>query len=300
MSLDTHKPLISVVIPSFNHAKWIGAAIDSVISQTYKNFELLIIDNNSTDFTDEILANYSDARIRVVKVENLGSIAFSRNRALDLARGEWIAFLDSDDSWKTNKLQTCSEHFSQETDFIYHDLTIISSEKKKRKDQTIKSRKLMNPIFLDLLIGGNTIATSSVVLRSQVYREVNGMRENPELIGTEDFNTWLRVSKITDKFKLIPISLGYYRVHDKNVSLTSGFKAIEEATKEFLGELNESQKRDMQSNLRYLKVRSQFLQKKYDDIRYDLLKIVRYGRFGLKLRAIYMLGMRKIRILLKN
>lgn len=300
MSLDTPKPLISVVIPSFNHAKWIGAAIDSVISQTYKNFELLIIDNNSTDFTDEILANYSDARIRVVKVENLGSIAFSRNRALDLARGEWIAFLDSDDSWKTNKLQTCSEHFSQETDFIYHDLTIISSEKKKRKDQTIKSRKLMNPIFLDLLVGGNTIATSSVVLRSQVYREVNGMRENPELIGTEDFNTWLRVSKITDKFKLIPISLGYYRVHDKNVSLTSGFKAIEEATKEFLGELNESQKRDMQSNLRYLKVRSQFLQKQYDDIRHDLLKIARYGRFGLKLRAIYMLGMRKIRILLKN
>lgn len=300
MSLDTPKPLISVVIPSFNHAEWIGAAIDSVISQTYKNFELLIIDNNSTDFTDEILANYSDARIRVVKVENLGSIAFSRNRALDLARGEWIAFLDSDDSWKTNKLQTCSEHFSQETDFIYHDLTIISSEKKKRKHQTIKSRKLTNPIFLDLLVGGNTIATSSVVLRSQVYREVNGMRENPELIGTEDFNTWLRVSKITDKFKLIPISLGYYRVHDKNVSLTSGFKAIEEATKEFLGELNESQKRDMQSNLRYLKVRSQFLQKQYDDIGRDLLKIARYGRFGLKLRAIYMLGMRKIRILLKN
>jgi hypothetical protein len=158
----------------------------------------------------------------------------------------------------------------------------------------------MSPIFLDLLVGGNTIATSSVVLRSQVYRAVNGMRENPELIGTEDFNTWLRVSKITDKFKLIPISLGYYRVHDKNISLTSGLKAIDEATKEFLGELSESQKRDMQSNLLYLKVRSQFLQKQYDDMENDLLQIARYGRIALKLRAIYMLGMKKIRLLLKN
>ncbi len=300
MRIGTFNPLISVVIPSFNHAKWIGSAIDSVLSQTYQNFELLIIDNNSTDFTDEILANYSDERIRVIKVNNHGSIAFSRNRALDLARGEWIAFLDSDDCWKTNKLQTCYEHFSQETDFIYHHLTIISHEKKKQRDHTIKSRKLMSPIFLDLLVGGNTIATSSVVLRSQVYRAVNGMRENPELIGTEDFNTWLRVSKITDKFKLIPISLGYYRVHDKNVSLKSGLKAIDEATKEFLGELSESQKRDMQSNLLYLKVRSQFLQKQYDDMENDLLQIARYGRIGLKLRAIYMLGMKKIRLLLKN
>jgi hypothetical protein len=82
--------------------------------------------------------------------------------------------------------------------------------------------------------------------------------------------------------------------------LTSGLKAIDEATKEFLGELSESQKRDMQSNLLYLKVRSQFLQKQYDDMENDLLQIARYGRIALKLRAIYMLGMKKIRLLLKN
>ena len=175
MTLDTHKPLISVVIPSFNHAKWIGAALDSVILQTYKNFELLIIDNNSTDFTDDILANYSDIRIRVVKVENLGSIAFSRNRALDLARGEWIAFLDSDDIWDEDKLEKCAMLFNKDTDLIYHHLRIISESKQSSQINGIFSRPLKQPVFLDLLLNGNTIATSSVVVRTKTISRIKGM-----------------------------------------------------------------------------------------------------------------------------
>jgi glycosyltransferase involved in cell wall biosynthesis len=289
MTLDTHKPLISVVIPSFNHAKWIGAAIDSVILQTYKNFELLIIDNNSTDFTDDILANYSDIRIRVVKVENLGSIAFSRNRALDLARGEWIAFLDSDDIWDEDKLEKCAMLFNKDTDLIYHHLRIISESKQSSQIKGIFSRPLKQPVFLDLLLNGNTIATSSVVVRTKTISRIKGMREELSLSGVEDYNTWIRISRNTDKFKLVDKYLGGYRLHQNNASSRNDRETIWNALVEFIPELSNKQVKEVKANLNYTFARRSYLDDKSSVKIKDLISVLKSGRFSRRIRGAWMI-----------
>src|SRR4051812_44716056 len=97
-------PLVSVVIPTYNHAQFLGRALGSVIAQTYTNWEAIVVDNHSQDDTDAVVASQSDPRIKLLKIHNNGVIAASRNKAMREARGEWIAFLDSDDAWYPEKL----------------------------------------------------------------------------------------------------------------------------------------------------------------------------------------------------
>ena len=97
--------LVSIIMPSYNTAKYIKASIDSVLAQTYPYWELIIVDDCSTDETDEVVAAYTDERIRYIKNEKNSGAAVSRNRALREAKGRWIAFLDSDDVWLPEKLE---------------------------------------------------------------------------------------------------------------------------------------------------------------------------------------------------
>lgn len=97
--------LVSVIMPSFNTGKYIKQSIESVMAQTYQNWELLIVDDCSNDNTDDIIASISDERVRYYKNEHNSGAAVSRNRALREAKGKWIAFLDSDDLWMPDKLE---------------------------------------------------------------------------------------------------------------------------------------------------------------------------------------------------
>lgn len=97
--------LVSIIMPSWNTAKFIGETIQSVKNQTYTNWELLIVDDCSTDNTDEIVASFKDDRIRYFHNEKNSGAALTRNKALREAKGEWIAFLDSDDLWAPTKLE---------------------------------------------------------------------------------------------------------------------------------------------------------------------------------------------------
>ena len=102
-----NKGLVSIIMPSYNTAKYIGESIRSVQNQTYENWELIIIDDCSTDNSEEILKKYSleDNRICYLKNEKNSGAAVSRNRGLRKAKGKWIAFLDSDDLWDKEKLE---------------------------------------------------------------------------------------------------------------------------------------------------------------------------------------------------
>src|SRR5574344_1834201 len=96
--------LVSVIMPSYNTAQYIAESINSVINQTYQEWELIIVDDCSTDDTDEVVKSFHDKRIRYLKNDKNSGAAVSRNRALREAKGRWIAFLDSDDLWKPQKL----------------------------------------------------------------------------------------------------------------------------------------------------------------------------------------------------
>ena len=98
--------LVSIITPSYNTAKFIGKTIESVQNQTYQNWEMIIVDDCSTDNTDEVIDGYlSDQRIKYIKNEKNSGAAVSRNRALRETKGKWIAFLDSDDLWSPKKLE---------------------------------------------------------------------------------------------------------------------------------------------------------------------------------------------------
>ena len=100
--------LVSIIMPSYNTSEYISESIESVVKQTYSNWELIIVDDCSTDNTDAVVGEYlDDSRIRYLKNEKNSGAAFSRNRALREAKGRWIAFLDSDDIWSENKLEKC-------------------------------------------------------------------------------------------------------------------------------------------------------------------------------------------------
>ena len=98
--------LVSIIMPSYNTANYIGESINSVINQSYKNWELIIVDDCSTDNTDEVIKDFlKDSRIKYLKNKENSGAAISRNKALRMAKGEWIAFLDSDDLWNHKKLE---------------------------------------------------------------------------------------------------------------------------------------------------------------------------------------------------
>ena len=121
--------LVSIIMPSWNTGRFISESIQSVLNQTYTNWELIIVDDCSTDNTDEIIASFHDDRIRYFKNEHNSGAALTRNKAIREARGEWIAFLDSDDLWKPEKLERQLK-FMNENDYLfsYHEYEKIDEE----------------------------------------------------------------------------------------------------------------------------------------------------------------------------
>jgi len=281
-------PLITVGIPSYNHAKFLANALDSVTKQTYSNLEIIIVDNYSSDDTDEVLSSFNDPRISLVKVNNEGSIAVSRNIILNKSQGEWVAFLDSDDWWTLDKLEKCSKYFREDIDLIYHNLIVINENKKIIQKEINKSRKLKKPVLQDLLINGNTIATSSVVVRRSILDKVKGMNESKEMLGIEDFNTWLKISQITDGFKLVSKNLGFYRIHGNNTSQGKKFLPPTAAFIEFLPLLSKKELSSMNCNYTLAATRLSFMAGNYNINKRDLISVVKNGRLTNRIKAFYM------------
>jgi glycosyltransferase involved in cell wall biosynthesis len=286
---ESRLPLVSIVMPTYNHAKYLPISVQSVLDQTFTNWELIIVDNFSNDNTLEVLSGFTDTRIKILQINNEGCIGKSRNMAINCAKSDWLAFLDSDDSWEPNKLEVILGHQNEEFDFFYHNLRVVDADTHDVDSIQIRSRKLNSPILKDLIINGNTIATSSVVVRRNIILNVGGMSEKTDLIGIEDYNTWLRISLITEKFKLIPAFLGSYRKHNSNHSTFENFRPPLAAIEEFFHLLSPVEMVQLYKNFEYLKVRTKFLNKNFENLRVDLLSVIRTGSCVQKLKALSML-----------
>ena len=288
-SINIEQPLISVILPTYNHAKFIGKAIESVINQTHENLELIIIDNYSEDDTEKIILTYKDARIIYLKFRNNGVIAASRNHGIKKAKGKFSAFLDSDDWWSLNKLQICIDHINDNTDCVYHDMRIIREKSGLFQSKIIKSRQLKSPVLIDLLVNGNTIGTSSVVIRKRLLDQIGGFNESPDLIAAEDYNAWLRIAQVTDGFCHIPKCLGFYMMHDQGISRKDTSNPARCASASFVHLLSDKQRRSLESDLKYTKGRHAFLSQNYSIARENLLFSARYGKSIIKLKSLWML-----------
>lgn len=208
------KPYFSVVMPTFNRANIIRKSIESVLSQTFKNFELIIVDNNSSDNTENIINSFDDERIFLKKINNEGIVAKSRNLGVKIATSEYIAFIDSDDLWSEDKLEQCILEIKKGNNFIYHNFSIYKNGKKINE---FKGRQLKNNQHLDLYKNGNCIFNSGVVIKKTFLENIGLIPEDREFIGCEDFITWF---KITKNFKSTHLAknLGSYNLDGNNLT----------------------------------------------------------------------------------
>ena len=271
------RPLVSVIIPTYNHARYLGRALQSVVDQTYVNWEVIVIDNHSTDNTDEVVASFSDPRITYLKIHNNGIIARSRNKGINIANGEWIAFLDSDDWWAVEKLKILFDSISENVDLIYHDLEVVNDHPRFFSRKKIKSWQVKTPALMNLLLEGNCIGNSSVVVRKSLLEQIGGLNESPEVIAAEDYNTWLRIAQLTDQFLYLPRRLGYYFIHDQGMSQKDMSIPARHAVDEFISLLSASQRLKLEANFRYTTGRFNYLAGNYSDTKDDLLFAMKHG-----------------------
>jgi len=202
--------LVSVVIPTYNRARDLKRALNSVVAQTFSDWEVLVVDNHSNDNTDDLVKSFSDPRMSLLKIHNEGVIAASRNLGIEHSQGEYIAFLDSDDWWLPKKLESSLKYLGKGADIVYHDMYVVTRAGQKRFWRKDRARDLTSPVFEDLICNGNALKNSSVVVRRKLLKEIGGLAEDDALVAMEDYDAWLRAGKVTEKFKRIPETLGYY------------------------------------------------------------------------------------------
>ena len=212
-------PFFSVVIPTYNCADFLKRALSSVFVQTYQNFEIIVIDNSSTDNTQKVLKNYSNQKLKVIRVNNKGIIGCSRNKGIDSARGEWIAFLDSDDVWKPEKLEKVKDAIKHNKDvilFCHDEWNVVNGKRKNRSRYGPAGKNL----YEKLIFEGNCLSTSAVCLRSDVAVETSGFSERNDFFSAEDYEYWIRLSQIGESFFINEI-LGEWHIHDNNGSISN-------------------------------------------------------------------------------
>ncbi len=221
MKIDK-SPLISVVIPTYNHADFLKVAITSVVKQTYQNFEIIIVDNHSNDHTNEVVNSFNDNRIHFHKINNNGVIAASRNLGVDHTKGEWIAYLDSDDFWYPTRLQCLIDNMHSSYD-------VISTNEYKTDNLTGKKTKLIyGPLdgekYKCLLLYGNRLSPSASIVRKEflIKNEVR-FNESLNFVTVEDYDYWLQLAFLDANFKFIKSFEGEYLVHGEN---SSGYQTL--------------------------------------------------------------------------
>lgn len=195
--------LVSIIMPAYNSAKYIEQSIESVVNQTYPYWELLVIDDRSTDGTREIVESYADHRIRCIYQSENGGVANARNMGINAATGRYIAFLDSDDLWVRNKLARQLQYMKENKySFTYTEYRgFIDSP--SRPGRLVRTRD-----FVDYwtLLKGNDIGCLTVMLDRLYYEHI----EMPA-VRHEDYVTWLNLLKKGGRAYSLHEDLARYR-----------------------------------------------------------------------------------------
>jgi glycosyltransferase involved in cell wall biosynthesis len=204
-------PLVSIIIPTYNRGAYLNQCLNSITNQTYKNYEVIICDDGSIDNTLEVVKKFENQIcIRYDYAPNTGGPAAPRNRGIMLAKGDLIAFLDSDDYWHAEKLKFSVRAFNKNVDLVYHDLEIYPSKIIFFYKKRIKTFQPKNDIFSNLMIRGNCVTLSSAVIRKSILDNIEFFNTSNEMVSIEDFDFWLRLSLNGAKFLKLKKCLGYY------------------------------------------------------------------------------------------
>ena len=238
--------LFSIVIPTYNRAELLRRCLNSVEAQTYKNWEAIVVDNYSEDNTEEVVQSFNDSRIIYVKNHNYGVIAVSRNKAIDMANGDWIAFLDSDDYWLPKKLEVIMS-YTRDYDLVYHG--------------SIKNVKLWNPLlrpvdyFYDVkdypihevLKRGDPISPSCAAVSMVAIGETR-FDEGKQLFAVEDYDFFLQLIDKQLRIKYLKTALTSY---DVSTGVSHGRIALDRDRQLFLKYMDRMSKEDLREIIKY-------------------------------------------------
>jgi len=203
-------PLVSVVIPTYNHVQFLREALVSVIAQTERRWEALVINNFSEDDTEIMVSSLDDTRIKLFNFRNQGIIAASRNTGIQRARGQFVAFLDSDDRWAPEKLRSCVRRLQNGVDLVCHAERWFGEGVSGRAVYYGPSERGQ---FDSLLYQGNALSTSAVVIRRERLLECGGFSEDPKIVTAEDYDLWLRLAQGGNQIAFLDEVLGDFRLH---------------------------------------------------------------------------------------
>lgn len=212
------KELVSIIMPTYNCGRFIKESIDSVLAQTYSNWELLIVDDCSKDGTETIVNSFEDQRIQYMRNEHNMGAAVTRNRALRAAKGKYVAFLDSDDIWKPTKLEKQIAYMQENGyAFTYHEYVEIDEQSKS----------------LGIYVGGKKHVQRFDMFSccwpgclSVMYdAEVVGLIQIPDIKKNNDSAMWLQAIKKADCY-FLPENLAQYRRRKGSITPTSIWKKI--------------------------------------------------------------------------
>lgn len=217
-------PLVSVIMPAFNAGKTINESILSVINQTYKNWELIVVNDGSQDNTSEIVKKFKNENILLIEQTNKG-VSNARNVGIHNSKGEYIAFLDADDLWVSSKLEKSLIEFdSSSCDLIYSRIKIFKNNINDASSFIYRELIVERDDYYRLLIY-DYMPTLTVVVKKSVLEKIGYFDEL--LNGTEDWDLWIRITK-EHKIKFIQEELAYYRNHESGLSKQSDKQLLEE------------------------------------------------------------------------
>lgn len=205
------KELVSIIMPTYNCAKFIGKTIESVLNQTYSNWELIIVDDCSKDNTEEVVKAFNDSRIKYNKLENNSGAAIARTEAMKIASGTYMAFLDSDDLWKKDKLEKQLK-FMKENNYNFTCTAyeqINEAGEKLNKIIKTKKRADYNRILLDCPVGNSTVMYNVEKL---------GKFEVPNIRKRNDDCLWLQILKKEKYIYGMTEVLMEYRIRSNSIS----------------------------------------------------------------------------------
>jgi len=211
------QPLVSILINCFNGEKYLSEAIDSVLSQTYENWEVIFWDNQSTDNSAKIFKSYQDRRLKYFLAPTHENLAAARKEAMKKISGDWVGILDTDDIWSEEKLSKQIDLLSssryQNLGLIYGKCMHFSD----KEEYTVYKYSTFHPsgmIFDELLYGNSFVSWPSVFFSRKAYNAAGGF--NPDYPIATDYDLILKIS-MSYSVDYIPDTIAYYRIHEDNL-----------------------------------------------------------------------------------
>jgi glycosyltransferase involved in cell wall biosynthesis len=305
-----NEPLISIITPTYNHKLFVKECIESVINQTYANWEMIIVDDFSNDGTSEIVDKYrkKDKRILTIRhKKNYGiyRLSESYNEALKIARGEFIAILEGDDYWPKDKLEKQIVFFSNDkVVLVWGEGAYVNEENKiikqmpfpkiNSKSMYIYQNRPVGIILKKLLLENVIVPAASVMLRKSTILSIDGFKQLPN-ISYVDYPTWLELS-LKGEFRFSDYILGYWRIHSSQVTANllneqifgrsrialKFCNTLPIGLKKYLG-IND---RPFEVRYYWFKGRSNLLVKDWENAQNDFIKVVLKGSLLMKAKGI--------------